>query len=91
LVTGIGCRNPRQELPELWSLTQMRLGASLDGFWVAVNSHEFEPGHRYVHHVAADQAAACTLPVWSRTSSGRIFGSEDAVHRTLGSKPVLAG
>jgi hypothetical protein len=38
-----------------------RVGASLDGFRVAVNSHEFEPGHRYVHHVAADQAAACTV------------------------------
>jgi hypothetical protein len=23
LETGIGCRNPRQELPELWSLTQI--------------------------------------------------------------------
>jgi hypothetical protein len=38
-----------------------RVGASLDGFRVAVNSHEFEPGHWYVHHVAADHAAACTV------------------------------
>jgi uncharacterized membrane-anchored protein len=40
-----------------WITDPNSLSASLDGFHAAINSHEFNPGYRYLDHVATDRAA----------------------------------
>jgi uncharacterized membrane-anchored protein len=41
-----------------WITDPNSLGASLDGFRTAINSHEFNPGYRYLDHAATDRSAA---------------------------------
>ena len=40
-----------------WITDPNSLSASLDGFHAAINSHKFNPGYRYLDHVATDRAA----------------------------------